>query len=104
MKEKLIELFFDYEKKYKSLVVSKEGLAEHLLANGVIVLPCKVGDTVWQTDGVRLYQSTIKQILLTPKSVFFETGNIVFVEDAICDKRIFLTREEAEAKLESIRE
>lgn len=37
MREKLIELFFDYQRKYNSLVVSKDGLADHLISNGVTV-------------------------------------------------------------------
>lgn len=37
MREKLIELFFDYQRKYNSLVVSKDGLADHLIANGVTI-------------------------------------------------------------------
>lgn len=27
-------------------------IADHLLANGVVVLPCKVGQTVWMADNV----------------------------------------------------
>lgn len=45
MREKLIELIG-----YNGTVLTEgdyDALADHLLANGVIVLPCKVGDTVW---------------------------------------------------------
>lgn len=45
-REKLVELI---EQVY---YCSIEELADHLLANGVIVLPCKVGDEVW---GIRSY-------------------------------------------------
>ena len=57
----------------------------------LLVLPCKLGDTVYQTDGVRLYESTVR-------SVIFDTENVSFDECAI-GKTVFLTREEAEAAL-----
>lgn len=53
-------------------------------------LPCKVGDKVYQTDGIRIYESTIHMI--------YCTENISFDERAI-GKSIFLTREEAEKAL-----
>ena len=75
-----------------------EELADHLLKNGVIVLPCKVGDTVYQVDGVRIYPSTIVEITCTASNVIFVTEKIVFDERAI-NSSIFLTREEAERAL-----
>ncbi len=57
----------------------------------LVMLPCKVGDTVYQTDGIRIYESKIRRIL-------FDTDNIAFDERAI-GKTVFLTREEAEAAL-----
>lgn len=53
--------------------------------------PCKVADKVYQTDGVRLYESTVR-------SVIFDTENVAFDEGAI-GKTVFLTREEAEAAM-----
>lgn len=70
---------------------SMEYLADYLHEHGVIVLPCKVGDTIYQTDGVRIYKSRVKQII-------YDTDNIAFDERAI-GKTVFLTREEAERKL-----
>ena len=58
MRDRLIELLkqadFDYseectaclENGYKAIPKLEEFFADHLLANGVIVPPCKVGDTV----------------------------------------------------------
>ena len=66
-------------------------LADYLIANGVIVPPCKVGDTIYQTDGVRIYTSIINKVI-------FVTENIAFDEQAI-NNSIFLTREEAEKAL-----
>ena len=73
----------------------EERTADLLLEHGVIVLPCKVGDTIYQTDGVRIYTSTIYEITYTANKVIFVTENVVFDERAI-NNSIFLTREEAE--------
>lgn len=56
--------------------------------NRFVDLPCKVGDTVYQTDGIRIYENKIERII-------FDTNNIGFDETSI-GKSIFLTREEAE--------
>ena len=68
-----------------------EEMADYLLHNGVIVPPCKVGDTVYQTDGVRIYESKIDDVI-------YLTAGIAFDESAIGDS-IYLTREEAEKAL-----
>lgn len=69
-----------------------EKIAERLIEDGdVIVPPCKVGDTVYQTDGCRIYESTVREII-------YDTDGIAFDETAI-GKTVFLTREEAEAAL-----
>ena len=59
--------------------------------NRFVDLPCKVGDTVYQTDGIRIYENKIERII-------FDTNNIGFDETSI-GKSIFLTREEAEKAL-----
>lgn len=79
------------------ILCSYNSLADYLLANGVVVLPCKVGDVVYQTDGVRIYESSIYEISITSKPIFY-TRNSAFNESAI-GKSTFLTREEAKAKL-----
>lgn len=77
----------------------EEYIADHLIANGVILPPCKVGDIIYQIDGVRIYPSTIHEITYTSSKVIFVTENIVFDEQAI-NNSIFLTREETEKALE----
>ena len=57
----------------------------------LVVLPCKVGDMVYQTNGLDIYESEVRKIV-------FDTDNIAFDESAI-GKSIFLTREEADAAL-----
>lgn len=57
----------------------------------LLVLPCKVGDTVYQTDGVRVYELTVHRLI-------FDAGTVAFDESAI-GKSIHITREGAEAAM-----
>lgn len=66
-------------------------LADADRAGKLVVLPCKVGDTVYQIDAERVYESEVKWII-------FDCDDIAFDERAI-GVSIFLTREEAEAAL-----
>ena len=85
------------------------GVADHLLANGVIVLPCKVGDTVYIIDegdgecaedyvlGVKVLQIFINENgialdLKLPIGMRLNTW-------AVIGKNVFLTEEEAEKAL-----
>ena len=45
-RKKLIEILQNAPRKY----MGQDDLADYLIANGVIVPPCKVGDTVWFVD------------------------------------------------------
>lgn len=100
-KDRLIELIRGAKKNTKgtNCDLEREHLfADYLIENGVIVLPCEVGDIVYQTDGIRIYELTILNILLHRNKPYYETESIDFDEDAI-GKSIFLTKEEAEQKL-----
>lgn len=92
-REKLIELLNNApvgyeqlgEKFYKHII---ENIADYLIKNNVIVSPVKIGDTVYQRDGIgRLYERTVRKI-------FYDTPGLAFDEDAI-GKTIFLTKEAA---------
>ena len=89
----LIDTFFcsvDIDKFYAQN--QKEKLAAWLRENGVIVPPCKVGDTVYQIDTAgNIYESKIIKTI-------YDTYGIAFDERAI-GKSIFLTREEVEKAL-----
>lgn len=79
-----------------------EHIADHLLANGVIVPPCKVGDYVrfkgltslWRVDAIHYYREGLPQISVT-------NGKIT---TTVTDDGMFevLTREEAERALEGM--
>lgn len=76
-----------------------EAIADRLLAEGVVVPICKVGDKVYQTDGIRIYESTIREITYCTNNVLiYDTEKVCFDKTAI-HKSIFLTKEEAEQAL-----
>ena len=76
-------------------------VVQSLLANGVIVLPCKVGDMVWKAIRGRIWTQKITHITIFEQLVVFvdDDNDGCFVTENI-GKTVFLTREEAEAKLE----
>lgn len=114
MRNKLIEIV------KKSLVKNidythrlAENITDDLLANGVIVPPCKVGDMVYivdgSTDGIVMGKITHFEFNLhtTPKEWITVRGNYPFVGeleeknriDLLLGKTVFLTLEEAERAL-----
>ena len=76
---------------------------DYLLANGVIVPPCKVGDTIWYKEGKYFLDSyTVKVIDISEERTRIYASNIS--RDAVFNandfgKSVFLTKEEAEEKL-----
>ena len=115
MRERLIELLSAADGVGKRVIFDNANLkayiaelADHLLANGVIMPPCKVGDTVYFV----IYDSVIDEWHISPEPVvdvttkgFYtsghegsnENGDLWLWEDVGDD--IFLTQEEAEAAL-----
>lgn len=78
-------------------VEQKQGRWEEPTVDAV-VLPCMLGNRIYQTDGIRIYESTISEITLTKSRTIYVTENVAFDESAI-GKSVFLTCEEAEAAL-----
>lgn len=88
-------------------------LADYLIANGVIVPPCKVGDTVYvisryYTGTWLIYSCTVEYITKYNSNSFI---NAVFSRDinfglniVEFGKTVFLTREEAEQTLKKLKE
>ena len=117
MRDRLVELLKGAEKKVMEKVSAPLSLdewigiyADHLLANGVIVLPCKVGDTVWLIESLNWQRtewgigegkvSMIQQ--KADKSWKFRVTKNHSVQDyttGSIGKTVFLTREEAERAL-----
>ena len=76
-------------------------LADFLLANGVTVQPCKIGDTVWTIrdfKGIKHPQEGIVSDMYFTKDMSLHIV-VKYVARGEFGKTVFLTREEAEAKL-----
>ena len=95
-REKLIEILQNAPRRYMSC----DEYADYLLANGVIVPPCKVGDDIWwvdeEKDDIACEKGGIKAVVYNGKT--FEVLTEAGVEQ-IGTKYCNLSREEAEAVL-----
>lgn len=103
MKDRLIELL--YEKlNFDFLSHQIEALADYLLANGVIVPPCKVGDTVWFIRNdikSEIIETNVEKVVLKHGGLYIKLGCNAMYETT-CNsigKTVFLTKEEAEQAL-----
>jgi hypothetical protein len=91
-----------------------ETVAGYLLANGVIVPPCRIGDTVWVANLTRqrVFPNKVHGIYLAGTSKYSNTMRLEHTNQfgeksyrkftwAQFGKNVFFTEEEAEAKLRS---
>ena len=99
MRDRLIELIREAKKHTKNANSDLERnmiFADHLLANGVIVPPCKMGSKIYMLV-------TKRSKVSLPPFTFVKVSRLTFynLERVLQDfgKTVFLTREEAEAKL-----
>lgn len=78
----------------------------------LLKLPCKVGDTVYaigfNNNKPIIYESVVLSILITEKEIAFnvkvnEFGINSQLNQSMFGKTVFLTKSEAEAKLEELR-
>lgn len=86
-----------------------QNLADHLLANGVIVPPCKVGDTVYFLPQEEILEATVinievnyytnPQMWLTIEYCLYHRNHYKTRIDLMLGKVVFLTKEEAEKAL-----
>lgn len=102
MRDRLIELLRETFNYTRGVCIdfdeAVEINADHLLADGWIRPPCKVGQMVYQTDGTRIYESCITHIEIYSFATVFYTDGVTFDETAI-GQSIYLTREQAERAL-----
>ena len=124
MRDRLIELLkqvnFDFSEEcvaccedgYKTIPMLEDFFADHLLANGVIVPPVKVGYYIWFLQNDRLVLGLVENITVSRSGLFayvFEIDEHNEIENEwsipLCDfgKTVFLTKEEAEEKLEELK-
>jgi hypothetical protein len=97
-RERLIELIDKVLVKYDRgcLPFVMNEIADCLLANGVIVLPCKVGDTVWEIDADNPFEEELQVIESKVERFYVGTSHNLHLIDC---KTVFLTKEEAERAL-----
>lgn len=78
----------------------------------LIILPCKVGDTVYaigfNNNKPIIYESVVLSILITEKEIAFnvkvdEFGINSKLKQSMFDKTVFLAKSEAEAKLKQLK-
>lgn len=110
-REKLIELL----REVQYLGGLEEKIADHLIANGIIVLPCKVGDTVYiirecscynDPNVSRRYREKCAERVYLGNSVkkcthcgYVSETKLDLKHLADLGKNVFLTKEDAEAEL-----
>lgn len=101
-RDRLVELLKDTLHEWECDVSIKTvtEIAEHLISNGVIVPPCKVGDRVYRpSDCLGVVQFVIISFNIYESEMFFtdDSENIIYLSDI--GKTVFATREEAERAL-----
>ena len=77
-------------------------LADHLLANGVIVPPCKVGQTIYYISFGKVYKSKCHAITQHKNSLQIHLYDYDGDKAIYPAKKVFLTKEEAERALKEL--
>lgn len=82
-------------------------IADHLIANGVIVPPCNVGDKVYfdtylHGDSVGVQSHKVKNVKYVITTEPSKGGIGAEIPDYAFGKTVFLTREEAEKALKEL--
>ena len=111
MRDRLVELvetakkeWWEKSGRYQTSKAEADYIADHLIENGVVVPPCKVGGTVYITYGNEVTKGVLTRIVRDNLFTFYD----VWVENerytyTVGDEEIFLTKSEAEATLKEMR-
>lgn len=114
MRDRLIEIVDKAKEEYANDVTDHtetEYIVESLLDNGVVVPPCKVGDTVWMVYTPKypanpedkgkyfMCEDGVQRIIYGAKGLSIETWNIGTIPAKEIGKKLFFSEEEAEQKL-----
>lgn len=109
--EKIRTMTFQNSDHWYDFTVRTEIISDYLLANGVIVPPCKVGDIVYQIMDIKsvhrqVLELKVLRIEITEQTIRFWCRTVKNYRYNFCEldiddfgKTVFLTKEEAEAKL-----
>ena len=125
-RERLVELLEEADQKVQEYILENDHMdwipkpkelaevrSDYLLANGVIVPPCKVGDVVYTYDyfdyTYKLRESTVRAIKIQKNEMtnvqeflieYFYIDNLFsWTNQGMFGKNVFLTKEEAEEAL-----
>lgn len=114
MRDRLVGLMDDFYYSIESITREDIGnIADHLIANGVIVPPCKVGDIVYYLDGKTIAKDVVHCISVGGRHGANAKGFVHFhdsdkdnitVNFNLFGKTVFLTKDQAEQKLKELSE
>ena len=112
MRERLIELLSDAEREHLNYEMANkfcpfdeykchsEYIADYLIENGVVVLPCKVGDVVYRIyTRAWIGEDVVREVVVSENGVFYIDDKGRMTSCNKFGKTVFLNREDAEAKL-----
>ena len=111
-KERLTNIIHNAQNKYLNLLKFESSiLADYLLANGVIVPPCKVGDLVYvirrkekRNKGgywnAICFTKKVMQTAIKDRTAYIDFKRATKTDFSLIGNTVFLTREEAEKALE----
>lgn len=101
-RERLIELLNEWGNKEND-GIRAESIADYLLENGVNLLPCNIGDTVYWVDGECISEGFITTVKMTSDEISYtalaDYGEEIEFDDFEIGKTIFLTKAEAKKAL-----
>lgn len=114
MKDKLIKIISEYMNLESMFVGATEKFADHLLENGVIVLPCKLNSRVYDiTEFIEecpcpdMYAFLTDEIIISrcrkTKELIFSIDGIDYTFDEF-GTRVFSTEKEADVKISELLE
>lgn len=106
MRDRLIEILTKSGASFERAL--PEEIADHLLSEGVIVPPVKLGQTVWfiRTHIGKIVETKVDKVVLKNGGLYLQLSRNSFYETTCrsIGKTVFLTREEAEKALAERRE
>ena len=113
IRDRLIELLEEAEGQVNNDIPSLEMIADELIANGVVLPPCKVGDTVYYLDGKTIVKDVVHCISFGGRHGVNAKGFIhmhdsdkdnITISFNLFGKTVFLTKDQAEQKLKELSE
>lgn len=92
------DVYFEGEKKYDAMNAFAD--YEDLEEQGLLLkLPCKVGDSVFIINEENICRKKVKSIKILSTAIEISTSDVIFHKESF-GETVFLTRAEAEKKLE----